>query len=142
MNQYVGVYQDVGVKTADKQQQLLMLYEGAIKFTSQAKEMMAQGDKAGKAERLTKVISIIDALHGSLDPEVAEEFVENLSKLYEYMTLQVTKANISDNSDILDEVIRLLNVLHEGWVDAVNQNRAGNTKPLPNMETMPSAVSA
>ncbi|MBI5143210.1 MAG: flagellar export chaperone FliS [Nitrospirae bacterium] len=125
-NGSLGAYQNVDVRTAAPEQLLLMLYSGAIKFTTQAREYMIAGRKADKAERLSRVCRIIEALQTSLDVETGGEVAENLSRLYYYMMLQLTKANIHNDHAILDEVIGLLATLNEGWTAAVNSCRAVN----------------
>ena len=128
MNRYVGAYQNTGIKTASKERGLLMLYEGAIQFLHQAKDMMASGDMPGKAGKLARVSAIIETLDSSLDHKVGGEIAANLSRLYEYMSLQVTRANMTDDVAIIDEVISLLATLHEGWVAAANQAQAGTNR--------------
>lgn len=125
-NGTLGAYQNVDVRTAAPEQLLLMLYSGAIKFTTQAREYMIAGRRADKAERLSRVGKIIEALQTSLDVEAGGEVAENLSRLYYYMMVQITKANLHDDQAILDEVIGLLATLNEGWTAAVNSCRAAN----------------
>jgi flagellar protein FliS len=143
-----SAYQNMDVRAAAPEQLLLMLYAGAIKFTTQAKQYIIEGRKADKAERLSRVGKIIEALQTSLDVETGGEVAENLSRLYYYMMVQITKANLHNDPAILDEVIGLLNTLNEGWAAAVDScrgfatNAEGKNKAEPVPMHQPLAVAA
>jgi len=135
MNQYVGTYENVNLKTADRERILLLMYEGAIRFAQQARGHIQEGNKAAKAERLQRVTAILDALDQHLDLERGGEVAEHLSKLYEYLTRQTTKANLTEDLNLLDEVIRLLSTLHQGWAGAVGTLRESAGPASPTLST-------
>jgi len=124
MNQSVGAYRSVELNTADKEQALLLLYEGAIRFARQAGECIEKGDRAGKADRLFRVGRILDGLQGALDVERAGELGENLERLYAYLLLRVTEANLTEDRAKIEEVTQILETLHKGWKEAVRRYRA------------------
>jgi len=137
MNQYVGAYLNTDLSTASQERLLLMMYEGAVKFAHQAREKMVAGDKAGKAERLQRVAAIIDALNSALDREQGGEMAETLGKLYGYLNLKIARANLSNSTEDLDDVIKSLGILYEGWVEAVRQVMSERTETSRQKRELP-----
>ena len=119
MNAYVNHYQQNQVQTASPEQILLMLYEGAIRFSKQAKMAMEEGDRITKLEKVSRGMAIITELSNTLDFETGGEIAENLDGLYAFMTRELTRSNIENDPEALQTVIDLLSDLHEGWVQAV-----------------------
>ncbi|MHC4853322.1 MAG: flagellar export chaperone FliS [Planctomycetota bacterium] len=64
---------------------------------------------------LGKAISIIGELRSALDHEVGGEIAENLDTLYEFSTDQISEANISRTPAPIDNTLRVLRTLKEGW---------------------------
>jgi flagellar protein FliS len=50
-----------------------------------------------------------------LDHEVGGEIAENLDTLYEFSTDQISEANISRTPAPIDNTLRVLRTLKEGW---------------------------
>ncbi len=141
MNPYVNHYQQNQVQTASSEQILLMLYEGAIRFTKQARMAMEEGDRITKLEKVSRAMAIITELSNTLDFETGGEIAENLDGLYAFMTRELTRSNIENNPEPLQTVIDLLSELHEGWVQAVDiaKGEASGSdleqdSPAPNQE--------
>ena len=114
-------YQNVNVKTATPGQILLRLYEGAIRFTRQAKEAIEAGDPAEKGKYISKTMAIIDEFITALDHEKAPELCRNLERLYLFLIDQLTLANSNMDPAPLDIVIEHLSSLHETWEQAVRE---------------------
>lgn len=115
----LGRYQDMKVQTASPAQIMIMLYDGAIRFTLQAKKKLEEGDFEGKGIFISKTQAIIDELMNSLNFDIAPELCENLQQLYIYMNERLSEANIKRDLDALDEVVGLLNTLRDGWKQAL-----------------------
>ncbi|MCF8038384.1 MAG: flagellar export chaperone FliS [Desulfohalobiaceae bacterium] len=120
MNPYINHYQQNQVQTASREQILLMLYEGAIRFTKQARMAMEEGDRIRKLEKVSRTVAILTELSNTLDFETGGEIAENLDGLYAFMTRELTRSNIENDPEPLQTVIDLLSDLHEGWVQAVD----------------------
>ncbi|WP_408955698.1 flagellar export chaperone FliS [Natroniella sp. ANB-PHB2] len=100
---------------------LLMLYNGAIKFSQTAKEDFYQKKFEDANQKLNRVQAIINELSSTLDMENGGEIAENLNNLYEYMNRRLIQANIRKDTEIIEEVIGLLMDLKEGWEEAQEQ---------------------
>ena len=115
----LGRYQDMKVQTASPAQIMIMLYDGAIRFSLQAKKKIEDKDFEGKGVFISKTQAIIDELMNSLDFNIAPELCSNLQQLYIYINERLTHANIKMEADAMDEVIELLNTLRDGWKQAL-----------------------
>lgn len=114
-------YQSVNVQTASPGQILLRLYEGAIRFTKQAKEAIEAGDPAEKGKYISKTMAIIDEFIAALDHDQAPELCANLEQLYLFMIDQLSAANSTMNVEPLDLVLQHLNTLYDAWKQAVSE---------------------
>ncbi len=111
---HVGV--DVSIKTASPHRLILLLYDGAIKAIGKAQFYMKTQNVAEKGVAISKAIAIIDeGLKCSLDVKVGGELAENLNALYEYMCHRLMQANLKNDTQVLDEVTRLLVDLRGAW---------------------------
>jgi flagellar protein FliS len=115
----LGRYQDMKVQTASPAQIMIMLYDGAIRFSLQAKKKIEERDFEGKGIFISKTQAIIDELMNSLDFSVSPDLCERLQQLYVYMNERLTEANIKLDTQMIDEVVNLLSTLRDGWKQAL-----------------------
>lgn len=126
----LGRYQDMKVQTASPAQIMIMLYDGAIRFSLQAKKKIEDRDFEGKGVFISKTQAIIDELMNSLDFNIAPELCTNLQQLYIYINERLTHANIKLDPVAMDEVINLLNTLRDGWKQALSSEQDPTVKKL------------
>ncbi|BCA79148.1 flagellar export chaperone FliS [Desulfuromonas sp. AOP6] len=119
MNAYFNQYQNTQVSTASREQILLMLYDGAIRFVRQAEEAMLDKNFSKKTQMINKAMAIISEFSATLDFEVGGEIAHNLYALYDYMNRELIKGNISNDPGHLQIVHKLLTELRETWAEAV-----------------------
>ena len=128
MNPYLKQYQQTQMNTAPKEQILLMLYDGAVRFLHQAKAGFAEKNIEKIHNNIVRVQKIITEFEASLDMENGGEFAKNLYGLYEFMSGQLTQANIKKKEECLDIVIKHMSELRDTWREAIkNFKAAGNT---------------
>ena len=125
----LGRYQDMKIQTASPEQIMIMLYDGAIRFSLQAKKKMVDKDFEGKGIFISKTQAIIDELMNSLDFSIAPDLCSNLQQLYIYINEKLTEANIKLDIEAIDEVVGLLNTLRDGWKQALATNASQPAKP-------------
>lgn len=114
-------YKTTSITSASREKLLLMLYEGAIKFTKQARTAMVEKKIAEKGMCIGKAYDIIMELNNTLDHKVGGDLAKQLEQLYMFITDQYTQANITNDPKYLDNALGVLNTLHEGWVQAIEQ---------------------
>ena len=101
---------------ADPHSLITLMFDGAVKRIAQAKGSIERNDIANKGLLIGKAIDIIAGLDACLDQDKGGELAANLSGLYEYMNLRLAEANINNDQDKLNEVIRLLLQIKSAWV--------------------------
>ena len=120
-NYGVNKYKQTSVTTASKGQVLLMLYEGAIKFCRQAIEATKTNRRADKGIYILKIQDILNELSLTLDHNVGGDISKELEKLYNFMVMQITEANIKNDPKPLEVTLKLLETLYDGWKGAVDK---------------------
>jgi flagellar protein FliS len=114
-------YKQTAVKTANRGQIVIMLYEAAIQNVKKAAVAIDQKDIPGKGVAIGKAHDIINELLNTLDFEVGGNIAKDLERLYNFMTEQLVKANLEISKEPLQTVQKLLETLLDGWKGAVNQ---------------------
>jgi len=112
-------YKQTAVESASQEKLLLMLYEGAIKFTKRAIIAAENKKVAERCENITKAYDIILELMNTLDFEVGGEVTVNLEQLYMFITDELSRANLTGKTEHLKNVLKILETLYEGWKEAV-----------------------
>lgn len=108
-------YQNTAVTTQSKGRLIVLLYEGAIKFTKLAIRAMEEKDFEAKGKYVTKVQDIIWELNSVLNMDSGGEVAKNLRSLYLYMNRRLNEANIKLDPEICREVVSLLEELNKSW---------------------------
>lgn len=109
-------YQQAQAQTASKPKLLIMLYDGAIRFTKAGIEGIESRHYDVANNNLCKAQAIIHELISSLnfDYEISKE----LLRLYEYFLHCLIQSNIQKNSSLAHEVLGYLIELRETWIEA------------------------
>lgn len=125
----LNAYRQTAVTTASKEQVLIMLYEGAIKYLKKASECCQKKDIPGKATAVGKAHDIINELNNSLDFTIGGDVAKNLERLYSYMVDLLTQGNLNNDPEKFDQARKLLETLLEGWKGAIAQLKAEKGNP-------------
>lgn len=119
MRNQLNTYQQNQIKTASPEQILLMLYDGAIRFTRQAISGVENNDAKMRRYGISKAMAIITEFSNSLDREVGGKIAEDLDALYDYMIRELTSVNLNTDIEKLRVVENLLVDLRQTWGEAV-----------------------
>lgn len=114
-------FKTTAILTASREQLLLMMYEGAIKAVKLAMKAIEEKNIAEKCKQIAKAHDIVLELSHTIDKKVNPELGERLEGLYEFCGTQLLQANMENNLQNLDNVLKVLNKLYEGWVAAVDE---------------------
>jgi flagellar protein FliS len=126
-------YQKTQVTTAKPEKILLMLYEGAIKFTKMAITRMREKNIAEKGKFISKTLAIVSELMNTLDHEKGGQIAADLENLYMFMMDKLIEANMYNRVEDLEVVERLLTTLYGAWKDVVDNPRPDGV-PSPNLQ--------
>jgi len=114
--QAIKGYQAANVTTTDRLRLVIMCYEGCIAHATRAKEEMKRGNLPDKGIYLGKATSIVSELMNVLDMEKGGEIAERLEALYRYILGTFSQANLQNDPESIEEALRVLKELKEGWV--------------------------
>ncbi len=124
MNQYVNQYKQTNAATASKEQILLMLYDGIIKFLLKAKIAFEKNDIQEIHNNLTKAQRIITELQSNLDMENGGKFAQEMYNLYDYYDRRLFEANVDKKTEYVDEVLKHITELRDTWKEAIKKFHA------------------
>ncbi len=108
-------YRQTQVQTASPLRLVVMLYDGAIRFLSQAVVSMRAKDYYNQAQYINKAQAIIAHLAGTLDLKHGGDVAANLARIYDYMFTGLSQANAHDDASKIEEIIAHLKELRSSW---------------------------
>ncbi|MFP4687783.1 MAG: flagellar export chaperone FliS [bacterium] len=114
-------YKSTRIETASREQILLMLYEGAIKFMKQAKTALENNNNQQSHEKLLKAQDIITELMASLDMEVGGEIARDLYNLYDFILYNLVQANVEKNPRRIQQALPIMRQLESAWNEIINE---------------------
>lgn len=123
VKQYQTVSSQTSVVDADPHRLVQILMENALEKLSFAKGCIVRNDIHDKGMNISLALSIIEALQYSLNKEEGGEIADNLSELYSYMINTLLEANLTNDMQKVDEAIKLLTIIKDGWEKAGNSLR-------------------
>jgi len=123
-------YKNAAIKTAPPEQLLLMLYEAAIKSCKLAKMAIEKKNIPEKCKHITKVHDIVIELNNTLDHSKGPDVAAQLESLYTFASNQLLKANLNNDVEALDGVLKVLTTLYDGWVSAIDEIKKKGTVKL------------
>lgn len=108
-------YQRSAVLTASQGQLIVMLYDGAFRFLSQASIAMADRQFELAHNKLRRAEMIINHLQSSLDYENGGEIAPRLYAIYVFCQRHLNQARAQADPQKIDEVRELLKTLRDAW---------------------------
>jgi flagellar secretion chaperone FliS len=119
-------YLIASVQSASKEQLLLMLFDGAIRFLKVARKAMDTNDTKSSHEHLLKTQKILTELMATLDMKAGGEPAQNLMALYEYYYYRLVQANLKKDGAMVDEVTEHLVNWRNTWEEAIRISHGYN----------------
>jgi flagellar secretion chaperone FliS len=119
-----NVYKNNSVNYASKEQLLLMLVDGAVKFSKIARQAMNDKNVKLAHENIIKTEDIFTELRASLDTSVGE-WAKQMFAVYGFINEKLFEANIKKDIEIMDEVIPLIEDVRNLWYEAEKKSRIG-----------------
>ena len=120
-------YKQTSIQSASREKLLLMMYEGAIKFTKLAIKSAEEKKVADRCMHIGRAFDIVLELNNTLDHKVGGEIAAKLEQLYMFITEQYTKANLKGDPEPFKVALKILENLYEGWKQAVEKLKEEET---------------
>ena len=117
----VNPYQKTAIQTASKEELVLMLYNGAIKYTNNSVEFLKSKNYPDASKNICRAQAIIVELLNSLNFEVGGEIAKNLEYLYSVMVDNLTVANFEHVVEPLELNLKILEKLKTAWEGVLAQ---------------------
>ncbi len=108
-------YQQNSVAVESPAKLVEMLYEGILRFASMAKRCIDSQDIEKKIYYINRTTDIFVELLNSLDYEKGGQVAHYLTGLYTHQIKLLTQANMENNKDKIDIVIKVVKGLLEAW---------------------------
>lgn len=100
---------------SDPIKQIVMLYDGAIKFLNLSAADIEAGDFEGKREHSNRAIDIVNYLQSILNFETEGTVAASLDNLYTIVTATVLKASVGLDADLMRRAAKLLSPVRDAW---------------------------
>ncbi|MEO5365920.1 MAG: flagellar export chaperone FliS [Magnetococcus sp. WYHC-3] len=135
-------YKSSRTTTASREDLLILLYEGAIRFLERSVVEFEAGNLAEHKTCLRRGMAIIAEFQNTLDFNKGGELAIGLFELYGFMIANLTQANMRKEIEPIQQVVEQLKTLLDGWRVAVRQVKDGQqTMPsVPGQPLRPTAV--
>jgi flagellar protein FliS len=102
-----NAYKQNSVNMASKDQLLLMLVDGAVKYTKIARLAIIQKDIPRAHQEFTELMVTMDKSVG--------DYMQDLYNLYDFIKKELSKANIKKDIEIIDKVLPVIEEIRDMW---------------------------
>jgi flagellar protein FliS len=106
---------------ANPLKQIVMLYDGAIKFLNLTAADIEKMDYVAKAEHSNRALDIINYLQSILDFERGGSVAQSLDDLYRSINVLILRASAELDADLMRKAADLLAPVRDAWEINANQ---------------------
>lgn len=110
-------YGRIANSESDPIEQIVMLYNGAIRFLQLAAIDIDAGNIPSKAENTNRALDIVRYLQSILDFERGGSVAESLDSLYTIVTWTIIRASASLQSSEMKHAADLLTPVRDAWTE-------------------------
>ena len=118
-----NIYKQNSVNMASSQQLLLMLLDGAVKYTKIARMAILNKDIARAHKELVRVQDIFLELMITMDKNT--KYMEDLYNIYDFIKNELAEANIKRDISIVDNTLPLIEEIRDMWYEVDAKIKSG-----------------
>lgn len=118
-----NIYKQNSVNMASSQQLLLMLLDGAVKYTKIARMAILNKDIPRAHKELIRVQDIFLELMITMDKNT--KYMEDLYNIYDFIKNQLAKANMKKDINIIDKTLPLIEEIRDMWYEVDKKIKSG-----------------
>jgi flagellar protein FliS len=115
-------YREMDVAAMNPSQLIVALYARLLLSLKQARFAIDQGNIVGREERLDLATAILHELAVSLEHDVNPAMSGSLASLYAWLISECHAVHAQPVATRLDAPIRIVQELHEAWVEVARQS--------------------
>ena len=119
---YHAVNLDAQTSRASPVELVLLLTDGLLDELARARAHIAARRYEQKAASIDKCVEIINGLASSLDFDGGGPTVANLARIYDFCAAHLHAAGIKLDPAMVDEVVRILSTIRQGWQGVQQRN--------------------
>ncbi|CEQ18231.1 flagellar export chaperone FliS [Paeniclostridium sordellii] len=119
-----NAYKQNSVNTASKEKLLIMLVDGAVKYTKIARMAILEKNIEKAHKELTRVQDIFLELMITMDKD-SNKFMKDLYNVYDFIKSQLAMANIKKDVKIIDNVLPLIEEIRDMWYEVDKKMKSG-----------------
>ena len=119
---YHAVNLDAQTSRASPVELVLLLTDGLLDELARARAHIVARRFEATAASLDQCVEIINGLSSSLDLDQGGETVANLARIYDFCAQHLNGAGIKMEPAMVDEVIRILSTIRDGWKGVQERN--------------------
>lgn len=108
----------------DPLKQIVMLYDGAIKFLHFAASDIEAGDLAAKGYNSNRALDIVNYLQSILDLEKGGVVGQSLDTLYNRVKVLILKGSTGPNAELMRKAAAALKPVRDAWETNSNAGKA------------------
>ena len=127
-------YRKTAVTTTSRAGQIIMLYDGLLRFTRQAVRAVERSELEDAHRNFLRAQDILAELEASLDLEIGGDTAKNLLGLYEYGYRRLVEANCRKSAAPALEVITIFHELLQAWREIDGRASDTSTKQVEQRE--------
>ena len=125
-------YLETQVKTASKEQLLMMLIDGGIRFARQGKQGLADNDFVTAFQSLVRSQKIVMELLCALDKSImGQDLYNSLASLYKFIYFRLVEASLRKSEAMVDEALDIYTHLRQTWSMAIEKQQQDGIVTLP-----------
>jgi flagellar protein FliS len=135
MQDHTRQYLEKQIQNATPAQQIVMLYDGAIKFCRKAQQAIDNKDIQSRHNANSRAIEVVCYLLEILDEEKGGELAARLKRIYAYALRRLMEVDSKNSKEAAEDVITHLKMLRDAWQELAEQG----VEPAQPQETTPKA---
>lgn len=117
-------YHHNAVATAAPEQLVVMLFDGALRFSRRAVAAYEAGQRPQATQAIGRVTSIVNELNATLDLEAGGDIARNLRSIYGFVNRHLVEAVREEDPNRVLQAAQLLAELREAFSEASKEVRA------------------
>ncbi len=118
-----NTYKNNSVNYASKEQLLLMLLDGAVKFSKIGRQAILDKNAKKAHENIIKTQDIFYELIVTLDLSQGGDWGQSLMEVYKFIVDKLVESNINKDVKIMDEILPVIEGIRDMWYEAYNKSK-------------------
>jgi len=110
---------------------VLLTYEALYKSLGRTRMAVMAGDMQAEADHAGRAMEALIELSGSLNMAEGGDIARSLASLYAYMMNSLTGGLCSSSTESVDEVMKLVQELRQGWMQLSAQQSHQHNQHAP-----------